>query len=219
MVVAIDGTTASGKGTVARMLAGRLNISYLDTGAIYRAITVFFIAEGFNPNAFDAGVFAGKLEGADIQLKCDESKRISVFLDGEDITERIRDNRVSAAVPVLAQLQFVQDKVHQIQHDYAKDTSLVVEGRETTSVAFPDADYKFYFDVDIDVRANRRLRDLRNKGDDISLEEVRAQIERRDYLDFTRDISPLIKVPGAIEIDAGKTPDEVVDEMMSYIVK
>jgi cytidylate kinase len=219
MVIAIDGTTASGKGTVARMLAERLNISYLDTGAIYRSLAVFFIKRGFMLESFDKTEFAAELASARVKLEYGADKKLRVFLNGGEITDIIRDNTVSTTVPILAQLDFVQDRVHQIQHEYAGENSLVVEGRETTSVAFPNADYKFYFDADINVRAKRRLADLKRKGEEVSFEKVLEQIKERDRLDFERALSPLVKVPDAVEIDGTiKTPDEMVDEMLRYIV-
>jgi cytidylate kinase len=264
MVIAIDGTTASGKGTVARMLAEKLNISYLDTGAIYRALAVFFIKKGYSPDGFDSAKFADELAAADIRLEYGTGgalaggaggaggtgvaggagvagvagaaggalagaaggradgtgKKLRVFLDGEDISEAIRDNKVSTTVPVLAQFAFVQDRVHQIQHEYAGQNSLVVEGRETTSVVFPNADYKFYFDADINARAKWRLADLQRKGVTLPFETVLSQIKERDRLDFERELSPLVKVPDAVVIDGtGKTPNEMLDEVLRYVVK
>jgi cytidylate kinase len=220
MVIAVDGTTASGKGTVARLLAEKLDISYLDTGAIYRAIAVSFIYGGFSLDGFDKGEFERRLKNTDIKLKCGADKRMLVYLNGQDITGVIRDNNVSTTVPILAQLDFVQDKVHKTQTQYAGENSLVVEGRETTSVAFPDADYKFYFDADINIRAKRRQNDLSKKGEIVPFEEVLKQIRERDRLDFERELSPLIKVPDAIEIDGTEmTPAEMLDKMLEYIVK
>ena len=219
MVIAIDGTTASGKGTVARMLAKELNISYLDTGAIYRAIAVFFIKRDYSLNYFDAAAFEKELASAQIQLENGPDMRLRVFLNGEDITEEIRSNRVSTTVPVLAQSAFVQEKVHQIQHAFAGTNSLVVEGRETTSVVFPNAEYKFYFDGDVIIRARRRLADLERKGETVDFESVLAQIKERDRLDFERDLSPLVKVPDAIVIDGtNMTAQEMLDEMKKHIV-
>jgi cytidylate kinase len=153
-------------------------------------------------------------------LKSGTGRKLRVFLNGDDITDIIRDNRVSVIVPVLAQFDFVQDKVHKIQHEYAGKNSLVVEGRETTSVAFPNADYKFYFDAEINLRARRRLADLQRKGENVPFETVLSQIKERDRLDFERELSPLIKVPDAIEIDGtGKTPNEMLDEILVYIKK
>lgn len=207
MIIAIDGPTASGKGTISKLLAKKLNILCLDTGAIYRAIAVC------------------DLRGKDytqsqIKIECGADKQTLVNLDGEDITHEIRSLAVSTRVPMLAVDPAVQDRVHQIQHQTARDQSLVVEGRETTSVAFPHADFKFYVTASLEERARRRHRDFINKGENISYEEVLKLTAERDRLDMERDVAPLIKVPDAIEFDTtGRQADEVVDEMLAIILK
>lgn len=207
MIIAIDGPAASGKGTIAKLLAQKLNVLCLDTGAIYRAIAVCHL-RGLDYSR------------ADLRIKCGADKRTLVFLDGEDITEEIRSVTVGRLVATLAVHQAVQDKVHEIQHQTAADQSLVVEGRETTSVAFPHADFKFFVTADVNERARRRHADFLKKGEDISFEEVLRLTKERDRMDIERDIAPLIKVPDAIEIDTtGRQVQEVVDEMLQIILK
>ena len=207
MIIAIDGPAASGKGTIAKMLAKKLNVLCLDTGAIYRAIAVC------------------DLRGKDyrtskIEIQCGLDKQTLVYLDGKDITGQIRTVEVGARVPVLALDPAVQDLVHKIQRATARDQSLVVEGRETTSVAFPHADFKFYMFASLEERARRRHRDFMQKGENITYEEVLRLTAERDRLDIERDLSPLVKVPEAIEIDTtGRIADEVVDEMLAIILK
>lgn len=207
MIIAIDGPAASGKGTIAKMLAKKLNILCLDTGAIYRAIAVC------------------DLRGQDytqskIEIQCGADKRTLVYLDGEDITQQIRTIEVGARVPVLALDPAVQDRVHQIQHATADNQSLVVEGRETTSVAFPHADFKFYVTASLEERAKRRHYDFVQKGENITYEEVLRLTAERDRLDMEREVAPLIKVADAVEFDTtGRKADEVVDEMLSIILK
>ena len=207
MIIAIDGPAASGKGTIAKMLAKKLNILCLDTGAIYRAIAVCDLR--------------GKdYRTSQIEIQCGADKQTLVYLDGEDITSQIRTVAVGARVPVLALDPAVQDRVHQIQHQTAHDQSLVVEGRETTSVAFPQADFKFYVTASLEERAHRRHRDFIGKGENISYEEVLKLTAERDRLDMEREVAPLIKVPGAKEINTtGRQADEVVDEMLAIILK
>ena len=207
MIIAIDGPAASGKGTIAKKLAKKLNILCLDTGAIYRAIAVC------------------NLRGQDytqskIEIQCGADKRTLVYLDGEDITQQIRTVEVGARVPVLALDPAVQDRVHQIQHATADNQSLVVEGRETTSVAFPHADFKFYVTASLEERAKRRHYDFVQKGENITYEEVLRLTAERDRLDMEREVAPLIKVADAVEFDTtGRKADEVVDEMLSIILK
>ncbi len=207
MIIAIDGPAASGKGTIAKMLAQKLKILCLDTGAIYRAIAVCDLR--------------GKdYTQSNIEIQCGADKQTLVYLDGEDITNQIRTVEVGARVPVLALDPAVQDRVHKIQHATARDQSLVVEGRETTSVAFPHADFKFFVMASLEERAHRRHRDFIQKGENISYEEVLRLTAERDRLDIEREVAPLIKVPDAIEIDTtGRQADEVVDEMLSIILK
>lgn len=207
MVIAMDGPTASGKGTISKLLAKKLNFLCLDTGAIYRAIAVCDLR--------------GKdYRESDIQIQCGADKKTLVFLDGEDITTEIRSVAVSKHVPVVAMDPAVQYRVHQIQHQAAQNLDLVVEGRETTSVAFPDADIKFYITATLEERARRRYGDFIQRGEKVSYEQVLAATKERDRMDMERKISPLIKVPTAIEIDTtGRMADEVVDEMLSIILK
>ena len=207
MIIAIDGPAASGKGTIAKKLAQKLNILCLDTGAIYRAIAVC------------------DLRGKDytqsqIDIQCGADKKTLVYLDGEDITGQIRTVEVGARVPIIALDPAVQDRVHKIQHVTANHQSLVVEGRETTSVAFPHADFKFFITASLEERARRRLSDFIQKGENITYEEVLRLTAERDRLDMEREVAPLVKVPDAVEIDTtGRQADEVVDEMLAIILK
>jgi cytidylate kinase len=214
MVIAIDGPTASGKGTIAKLLAKKLNFLCLDTGAIYRGITVFFLRMGKPKN------FETLLPAAKIEIRCDGEKNTLVFLDGEDITEEIRSAAVGATVPIIALHEFVQNRVRQIQYFTAQKNDIVVEGRETTSVAFPNADYKFYMTADLDERARRRHADFVRRGEKLTFEEVLAMTAERDRLDTEREKSPLIKVADAIEIDTtGRTAKEVVDKIASVVLQ
>ena len=207
MIIAIDGPTASGKGTVAKLLAQKLNILCLDTGAIYRAIAVCH------------------LRGLDwatskIDIRCGADKQTLVFLNGEDITTEIRKLEVSAVTPELAVKQEVQDRVRKIQYQVAANNSLVVEGRETTSVAFPNADFKFFLTAKLEERARRRHAEFLRKGEPVTYEHVLELTRKRDQMDMGRAIAPLVKVPDAIEIDTtGRMADEVVDEMLAIILK
>lgn len=207
MVIAMDGPVASGKGTISKILAQKLNFLCLDTGAIYRAIAVCDLR--------------GKdYRKSQIEIKCGTDKRTLVYLDGEDITSEIRSVEVSARVPVVAVDPAVQERVHQIQHQTASNLNLVVEGRETTSVAFPHADFKFYVNASLQERAKRRYQDYLARGEKITFEEVLQATEKRDQMDMEREVAPLVKVPDAIEFDTtGRVADEVVDEMLAIILK
>lgn len=207
MIIAIDGPAASGKGTIAKMLAKKLNILCLDTGAIYRTITL-------------CNLRGRDYTRSNIEIKCGPDKQTLVYLDGENVTDLIRSVEVGTHVAVISSDPLVQDRVHSIQHQTAQNQSLVVEGRETTSVAFPDADFKFYVMASLEERARRRYLDFKNKGEEITFEKVLELTAKRDHLDMEREVAPLVKVPDAIEFDTtGRQPHEVVDEMLSIILK
>ncbi len=207
MVIAMDGPVASGKGTISKLLAQRLNYLCLDTGAIYRAIALCDLR--------------GKdYRTSEIKIQCSPDKRTLVYLDGEDVTTAIRSIEVSNHVAVVATHPDVQDRVHQIQHETAGNFDLVVEGRETTSIAFPDAEYKFYINASLAERAQRRYLDYVRRGEKITLDEVLTATKERDRLDMEREVAPLVKVPDAIEIDTtGRVANEVVDELLTIILK
>ena len=207
MVIAMDGPVASGKGTISKLLAKKLNYLCLDTGAIYRTIAL-------------ADLRGKNYLQAQVEIKCSPDKRTLVYLDGEDVTTEIRSVEVSNHVAEVAVNPAVQDRVHEIQHQTAGNCDLVVEGRETTSVAFPNANYKFYINATLEERANRRYMDYVRRGENITLTEVLLATKERDRLDMERSIAPLVKVPDAIEINTtGRVADEVVDEMLAIILK
>ena len=207
MVIAMDGPVASGKGTISKLLAKKLNYLCLDTGAIYRTIAL-------------ADLRGKNYLQAQVEIKCSPDKRTLVYLDGEDVTTEIRSVEVSNHVAEVAVNPAVQDRVHEIQHQTAGNFDLVVEGRETTSVAFPNANYQFYINATLEERANRRYMDYVRRGENITLTEVLLATKERDRLDMERSIAPLVKVPDAIEINTtGRVADEVVDEMLAIILK
>jgi len=216
-IVAIDGTVASGKGTVARMLARRFGVICLDTGALYRGITIHFMDN--EVDITDTVSFNRALGEIDLTVKCVEGVTY-VYLAGEDISTRIRENDVSVMVPQVAKIPEVRTKVREIQQRISSESSLICEGRDITSVVFPDARFKFYLTASVRQRALRRLKDLRENGDNTPLEDLEKQISDRDYADMTRETSPLVCVKDAVKIDASKiTAFEVVRRMENIITK
>jgi len=213
--IAIDGPTASGKGTVARKLARKFGFLCLDTGALYRGITLFFLDHEIDFN--DPVSYSRALQEIDLQPKCIEGTTL-VFLNGENVTNRIRDNNVSINVPKLAKKPEVREKVRQIQKLVGENSNLVCEGRDTTSVVFPKARFRFYLTASVNARAERRLLDLQSKGEGVSIEELREQIAERDRLDMTRSESPLVKVKDAIVIDATRINAYQVGKRMEKII-
>ena len=211
--VAIDGPAGAGKSTVAREIAERLDLKYLDTGAMYRAITLKIIREKVDLNNIEA--LKSTLGSTSIRLG-DHKK---VYLDGEDVTEEIRKPYVNEMVSPVSALSAVRRHLVALQQQIASETDgIIMEGRDTTSVVLPDADYKFYLDASLEERARRRNREELEKGIALSSEEVSEQIARRDSIDSQREDSPLTIVPDAIVIDTTKIDFEgVVSEIIRII--
>lgn len=214
--IAIDGPVASGKGTVARLLAKHLGYLCLDTGAVYRGIACHFIDNDIDIN--DTAALIVALKRMKLSVKCIEGST-SIFLDEQDITKRIRDNLVSTYVFKIAKLPEVRLKVRSIQYSIAKENTLVCEGRDITSVVFPRARFKFFLTAKLKVRAIRRHAELIKKGEDIRLERVIDQIYDRDKADKNREKSPLKRVKDAIKIDSSKQDAYSVVRQMEKIIR
>ena len=212
-IIAIDGPVASGKGTVARILSRKFGIVSLDTGALYRGITVYLIDNKIN----DEKDVIGALDKIDLSVKWIEGST-AVFLNGADIAKRIRDNAVSVRVAKVSPIPAVRDKVRQIQAIIASNTNLVCEGRDITSVVFPNARFKFYIDASVQERAKRRFLELKQRGQEVSLTEIEKQIADRDHADMTRVTSPLVHVKDAVKIDASRISAEEVAIKIEEIV-
>ena len=213
--VAIDGPVASGKGTVAKMLARKLGLLCLDTGALYRGITIHFIDNEIDYH--DPISYNRALGGIDLTVKCVEGATF-VYLNGEDVTARLRVNEVSVMVPHIAKLPEVRAKALTIQQQVSGNSSLVCEGRDITSVVFPNASFKFYLTASVRERALRRFNELESKGETVPLDQLMQQISDRDNADMTRTQSPLVYVPSAIKIDASKIDAYTVVKRMEKII-
>ncbi len=205
----IDGPGGAGKSTVARRLADSLDYRYLDTGAMYRGIAYAYETE-------EARDLAQFLSGLHLSFVFDKVTR--VFLDGEDISDRIRTPEISLLASALSQDGLVRNYLTEKQREIGRIGDIVVEGRDTGSVVFPEAEVKFYLDADITERARRRFLEMTERGSDPDLERVREEIEKRDRDDSLRSLAPLTKPGGAIVIDTtGKTIDEVVSIMEQHV--
>lgn len=208
MKIAIDGPAGSGKSTIAKKLARKLNIEYIDTGAMYRALAYYM-----NQNNLSLEELKINMETLNIEFKEEKT-----FINGKDISDFIRTNEVSSLASKISKDKDIREKLVDLQRKLADKVSCVMEGRDITSVVLKDAEYKFYLDANSKVRAIRRKNDLKGKDKDISLDKLIEEIEERDLRDKTRENSPLKLTEDSIYIDTSYMDvDEVVDKIMSYI--
>jgi CMP/dCMP kinase len=217
-VIAIDGPAGSGKSTTAKLLADRLGFTYLDTGAMYRCVTLAALNRKLDlDNKEKIGLLAGTL---DINLVPDKESGNRVFINGEDVTAAIRTPLVDANVSLVSSYKDVREKMVAIQRKFADKGDVVAEGRDIATVVFPDADLKIFLIADLHTRAARRCRQIEGMGLRSTLEEQMASLSSRDKLDSGRAISPLKKDPDAIELDtSGFSIEEQVDRTYRLAVE
>ncbi len=204
-VVAIDGGAGSGKSTTAKGVAKSLNFLYLDTGAMYRAFTLKYLnaveaSESSIPNSIDDRLVKELLAKTEIDLRQDNSEN-KVYLDGKDVTLKIRTPRISNFVSQISAIPEVREQMVKRQRQIARDKNVVCEGRDIGTVVFPDAEIKFFMTADLATRAERRKKELHEKGTQTDLDEVIENLKFRDEYDSTRKHSPLKKAQDAIIID------------------
>jgi cytidylate kinase len=210
-VIAVDGPAASGKGTIAAGVAAALGFHLLDSGSLYRLVALKAIEKRIGLSDESA------LADAALRLDASFSDK-TIRLDGRDVTAAIRTPAISRLTSRLTTLAMVRDKMTPIQRSLAAAGGVVLEGRDTGSVVWPDAEVKFYLDADLDTRARRRRADLVARGLDGDLETVREDIARRDRQDMERALAPLVKPAGAVVVDtAGLGVAEVVDALLRVI--
>ena len=215
MIIAIDGPSGSGKSTLGRMLARALNLLYIDTGSMYRAVALAVIEAKVDPN--DASAVTALANGVEIDLAGDPDS-LNVVLDGRDVTNEIRAERVTAMSSVISSIPGVRRAMVERQRAMGQ-RGAVLNGRDIGTVVFPDADIKFFLTAAPEERAERRYReDQSNSSSSVTLGETLAEMIERDKRDSTRADSPLRVAEDAIVIEStGKTVDEVFSEMMSRI--
>ena len=215
LIIAIDGPSGAGKSTVAKALARRLGYTYIDTGAMYRAVALK-ASRGGAPFADEEGLYrwASSLHMTFVE----EDERQRVFCDGEDVTEAIRSPEVSLLASDISKRKSVREALVCMQRELGKPGGIVLEGRDIGTVVFPGAEIKFYLDADAEERARRRYDEFIEKQMKVDFEQIREEVIRRDENDMTRTHSPLRKAEDAIWIDSTDlSAEEVVEEMLRII--
>ena len=213
--IALDGPSGSGKSTIAKKLSEKLDILYLDTGAMYRATAMKALK--LNVDTFDEKGVSKFIGDLDLDIKYENGSQ-QTYLDGENVSGKIREPQVSMAASNISSLKCVRLKMVEMQRKIAASTSCVLDGRDIGSFVLPDADYKFYITASVDVRAKRRFKELAEKGFNVDFEKLKKEIEERDYNDSHREFAPLIKADDAILIDTSDMSiDEVINAVMSHI--
>ncbi|MBI4566751.1 MAG: (d)CMP kinase [Planctomycetes bacterium] len=210
-VITLDGPAGAGKTTVAKRLAQALGFRFLDTGSMYRACTWKALEEGVDVR--DPAALVDMIRRSRLELDGDR-----IRIDGRDITEAVRSERITRAAAFLADPPEVRTELVRRQRDFGQAGGLVTEGRDQGSVVFPDAEHKFYLDASIDVRARRRHRELTERGERVDYEEVRRGIAERDEKDRTRSVGALRKPADAVVIDTSSLSiDEVVSNLLARL--
>jgi len=215
MNIAIDGPSGAGKSTIAKLLAKRLNILYLDTGAMYRAVGLKVHNLGIDASSEkEVAQILGDLK-LEIKLEDGEQK---IILDGVDVSKNIRQHHISKLASDVSALPPVRLKLVDMQRQIAKDGDVVLDGRDIGTFVLPNAEYKFYLTASVEVRAKRRYEELLNKGEKVDLTVIQNDIAQRDYNDANRDLAPLKKADDAIEIDSSNLSiEQVVNLIMTHI--
>ncbi len=204
LIIAIDGFSSTGKSTLAKELARKLKYVYVDTGAMYRAVTLFAMQQNFiNENKFDVNSLKENLDKIKIHFVYNNDKGFAeVYLNDVNVESEIRTMNVSQLVSQVSTISEVREKLVQQQQEMGKNKGIVMDGRDIGTVVFPNADIKFFMTASADKRAFRRYKELIDRGDaDVTYERVLKNVESRDYIDSTREHSPLKKAKDAIEID------------------
>jgi len=214
LIIAIDGPAGSGKSTVAKEVAKRLGLLYVDTGAMYRALTLKAIEEGLDLK--NESVLIDLARRTRIEFGTDSESELFVLLDGRIVTEEIRRSEVTNAVKYIARIPDVRKEMVRLQREIISCGDAVLEGRDIGTVVCPNADKKFYLDARLNERVKRRFRELKQKGYDVVLEDVKRDVEIRDYTDKNRDVGPLKIAKDAVVID---TTDLSIEEVADLILK
>ena len=214
-IVAVDGTAGSGKGTITKIVAQRLNLVSIDTGAMYRCVALECINQNIEYTEIEK--IKKVLEHINIELKKENDQQL-VFLNGKDVTRNIRTTEVDNQVAKFAAIKKVREKITPMQRQMGKNSDIIMEGRDIGTVVFPNADVKVFLDCSVEERAMRRYKQNLEKGITSTYEEVLAGIKERHRLETEREIAPLTKAPDAVYIDStGMTIEQEAEAVINVI--
>lgn len=222
IIIAIDGFSSTGKSTIAKQLAKHLGYVYVDTGAMYRAVALFAMENGYiNPESFDTQTLINALPDIRLQFVYnDELGFAEMFLNDENVEKQIRTLHVSQYVSRIAEISEVRQKLVEQQQKMGQERGIVMDGRDIGTVVFPDAEVKIFMNSSAETRAQRRFEELTEKGQEVTYEDVLKNVQERDYIDSHREDSPLIIAEDAIEIDNSKLDkDQQFDQVMNLVNK
>ncbi|MDE0785233.1 MAG: (d)CMP kinase [Porticoccaceae bacterium] len=215
-IITIDGPSGSGKGTVSRLLADKLSFQYLDSGALYRVLSI--AATRRNVDTANKAELSLIAEHMDVIFKTSAQGTFDILLEGENVTSDVRTETTGALASQLAAYPEVRDALMKRQRLFARGNGLVADGRDMGTVVFPAADLKIYLTASIDERAKRRHKELIEKGEDVSLRALAEQVKARDERDINREVSPLVAATDAIELDTSNMSAlEVLDTVLHMI--
>lgn len=207
ITIAIDGFSSCGKSTMAKMLAKEVGYIYVDTGAMYRAVTLFAMRNGMiAPNGeVNRDELKQKMQTLHVEFKLNEQTgKAETYLNGENVENEIRGMEVSSHVSAIAAIDFVRTALVEQQQRMGRDKGIVMDGRDIGTVVFPDAELKVFVTASAEVRAQRRFNELKGKGVEANFDEILNNVQQRDYIDSHREVSPLRKADDAIELDNGE---------------
>ena len=222
LIIAIDGFSSCGKSTLAKGIAAELGYLYIDSGAMYRSVTLYCLKNNIvSNNSVDKDLLIGHLDRIDIRFEFNPiTQKYETWLNGENVEEEIRKPEVASNVSNVSKIPEVREKLVALQRRIGENKRIVMDGRDIGTVVFPNADWKFFMTADPLIRAQRRLVEMNAKGITVSLEEVLQNIKDRDFIDQNRDASPLRKAADAIELDnSDLTQEEQLEVVLKMIKK